>query len=186
MTELWLTCRLDPEPVQVGRAREQVRKVLPGWGLAEHDDLLQLIVSELVTNALRHCDAPIQVSMSYNGNDLRIEVWDDSDQMPVSQNPGHHDETGRGLQLVDGLISMYGGLRGTARQPARPGKTVYVSIPLQPGKPRGRLPRHSDLGLARADRARSRPVPAGQSARNQVQDTAGRSGSCWVLVASRL
>jgi signal transduction histidine kinase len=123
---LSVTLRLDPEPVQVGYAREQVRKVTPGWGLAEHDDLLQLIVSELVTNSLAHCDGPIEVRLSYDGIDLWIEVSDNGNEMPVRQDPDDEDESGRGLQLVDGLIEMYGGVRGTAEHSSRAGKTSEV------------------------------------------------------------
>jgi signal transduction histidine kinase len=129
--------QVDPEPAQVGHAREQVRKILPGWGLAEHDDLLELIVSELVTNALPNCDGPIEIRLSYDGYDLRVEVRDACDEMPVRRDPAHDDEHGRGLQLVDGLIESYGGTRGITKQSACPGKVVYVVLPLRPGEPAG-------------------------------------------------
>jgi hypothetical protein len=45
--ELYAACRLDRDPVDVGRAREIARKALPGWGIAEHTGLAELIVSEL-------------------------------------------------------------------------------------------------------------------------------------------
>jgi hypothetical protein len=47
-----LRSEVDPA-AQVGCARDQVRKILPGRGLAEHDDLLQLMVSDMVANARR-------------------------------------------------------------------------------------------------------------------------------------
>jgi serine/threonine-protein kinase RsbW len=134
--ELSVTFRLVPQPVQVGYAREQVRKALPGWRLAEYDDLLQLIVSELVTNALPHCDGPIEVCLSYDGTDLWIEVWDNGREMPVRQDPDDDDENGRGLQLVDGLITTYGGVRGTAEHGSGAGKTVFVALSLRPRPPR--------------------------------------------------
>jgi signal transduction histidine kinase len=127
--ELYFAYQLDPEPRQVGYAREQVRKLAPGWGLAEYDDLLQLIVSELVTNALPHCDGPIGVRLSYDGSDLWIEVCDNGEEIPVRHDPDHDDESGRGLQLIDGLINIYGGVRGTEKQGT--GKTVYVALSLQ-------------------------------------------------------
>ena len=46
--------RLDADPLQVSSAREQARKALPGWGLGEHTDVAELVVSELVTNAIVH------------------------------------------------------------------------------------------------------------------------------------
>jgi two-component sensor histidine kinase len=131
MTELSFNYRLNPEPRQVGYAREQVRKILPGWGLAEHDDLVQLLVSELVTNALPHSDGPIDLRLSYDGSDLWIEVLDNSDEMPVRLDPDDNDEAGRGLQLIDGLIDVHGGVRGTAKRESRTGKVVYVALSLQ-------------------------------------------------------
>jgi anti-sigma regulatory factor (Ser/Thr protein kinase) len=132
MSEFLFIHRLDPEPVQVGLAREQVRKILPGWGLAEHDDQLALIVSELVTNALPHSESQIEVRLSYDGSDLRIEVWDHgADEMPVRRDPDYDDERGRGLQLIDGFIDLYGGMRGIAYHSSHPGKNVYVVLPLR-------------------------------------------------------
>jgi hypothetical protein len=62
--ELSATCRLGREPVHVGRAREQTRKALCEWGLGEHTDLAELIVSELVTNALCHGDGPVEMRLA--------------------------------------------------------------------------------------------------------------------------
>ena len=129
--ELAVSCRLDPEPVQVGRAREQARKTLPGWGLGEHADLTELIVSELVTNAMVHGRGHIEVRLSCAAcGDLWVEVRDDGAGRPVRQRPGTDDERGRGLELIDGLIELYGGARGVVDDSNGPGKTVYVAVPL--------------------------------------------------------
>lgn len=133
-SDVSFSCRLRPEPVQVGYAREQVRKVVPGWGLAEYDDLLQLIVSELVTNALAYCDDLIDLLLWYDGSDLWIEVRDNSTEIPVRQDPDDDEESGRGLQLIDGLIDMYRGIRGTAERYSGAGKTVYVALSLCSGQ----------------------------------------------------
>ena len=55
--------RLGQQGVQVSRAREQARKALFGWGRGEHADLAELIVSELVTNAICHGDGQVQVRL---------------------------------------------------------------------------------------------------------------------------
>jgi len=125
--------RLSHEPVQVRHAREQARKALFGWGLGEHAELAELIVSELVTNAIRHGDGPIQVRISYDGGDLRVEVHDDGPGRPVRRQATADDESGRGLALLDGFIGMYGGRRGIANDGAGHGKTVYVMICLAAG-----------------------------------------------------
>jgi Histidine kinase-like ATPase domain len=132
--EFSITYWLEPKPAEVRHAREQVRKALPGWGLGASTDLAELIVSELVTNALRHSDHAIQVSLCYDGRDLWIEVWDGGDGRPVRLEPGSEDERGRGIQLIDSLIELCGGTRGTADCSALPGKTVYVAFPVQPGQ----------------------------------------------------
>ena len=128
--ELAVSYRLRPEPVQVGRAREQARKTLPRWGLGEHADLAELIVSELVTNAVVHGDGQIEVRLSCACGDLWAEVHDDGAGRPVRQRPGSDDERGRGLELIDGLTELYGGARGIVEDSNGPGKTVYVAVPV--------------------------------------------------------
>ncbi len=116
---------------KVGRAREQARKTLPGWGLGEHADLTELIVSELVTNAMVHGDGQIEVRLSCAARgDLWVEFRDDGAGRPVRQRPGTDDEWGRGLALIEGLIEPYGGARGVEEDRNGPGKTVFVAVPL--------------------------------------------------------
>jgi signal transduction histidine kinase len=122
--------RLGRQPVQVSHAREQARKALYRWGLGEHADLAELIVSELVTNALCHGEGPIWMQLSFARGDLRVEVHDDGAGRPVRRHAGGGDECGRGLELLDGLIELHGGDRGVISDPAGPGKTVYVVLSL--------------------------------------------------------
>jgi signal transduction histidine kinase len=128
-----MSCWLSPEPVQVRHAREQARTALCGWGLGEHADLAEQIVSELVTNAIRHGDGPVRVCVSYACGDLRVEVHDDGPGRPVRRRAAAGDESGRGLVLLDGLIGPHGGSRGVASDGAGHGKTVYVVIRLAAG-----------------------------------------------------
>jgi anti-sigma regulatory factor (Ser/Thr protein kinase) len=128
--ELSAACRLGRDPVEVGRAREVARKALPGWGIAEHTGLAELIVSELVTNAVRHGEGPIVVRVSYACGDLWTEVHDQGAGRPVRQHATTDDEQGRGLELLDGLIGLHGGARGVVDDSDGPGKTVYVAVSL--------------------------------------------------------
>src|SRR5258707_7589196 len=123
-----MSCWLSHEPVQVRHARERARKALFWWGLGQHAELGELIVGELVTNAIRHGDGPIQVRMSYDRGDLCVEVHDDGAGRPVRRRATAADESGRGLALLDGLIGMCGGRRGNADDSARHGQTGYVLI----------------------------------------------------------
>jgi anti-sigma regulatory factor (Ser/Thr protein kinase) len=130
--EFSVTYQLDLDPAEIARSREQVRKVLPGWGLGEHVHATELILGELATNAQRHSICPIKVNLFYDHNDLWIEVWDSSDSLPSLQQPTADDEMGRGLQIVDYLLEEYGGVRGVVREFAYQGKIVYVVIPMEP------------------------------------------------------
>ena len=128
--ELSAACQFGGDPVEVGRAREMARKALPGWGIAEHTWLAELIVSELVTNAVRHGEGPIGVRVSYACGDLWTEVHDQGGGRPVRQDVTTDNEQGRGLELLDGLIDLHGGARGVADDSYGPGKTVYVVLSL--------------------------------------------------------
>jgi anti-sigma regulatory factor (Ser/Thr protein kinase) len=124
-----MCCRLSREPGQVRRARRQAREAVTRWGLAEHADLAELVVSELATNAIRHGDGLAGVCMSLAGCDLRVEVHDGAaERWPVRQQAADDDESGRGLALLDGLIGLHGGCRGVTHDGTGRHKTVYVMI----------------------------------------------------------
>jgi anti-sigma regulatory factor (Ser/Thr protein kinase) len=128
--ELSAACRLCCDPVEVGRAREVARIALPRWGIAEHIGLVELIVSELVSNAVRHGEGPIEVRVSYACGDLWTEVHDQGQGRPVRQHATTDDEQGRGLELLEGLIDLHSGERGVVDDSDSPGKTVYVAVSL--------------------------------------------------------
>jgi signal transduction histidine kinase len=123
-----MSCRLSGEPVEVRHARKRARKALFRWGLGEHADLAELIVSELATNAIRHGDGVVRVCVSYARGELRVEVHDDAAGRPARQQATAEDESGRGLALLDGLIGLHGGRRGVAEDSTGHRKTVYVVI----------------------------------------------------------
>jgi anti-sigma regulatory factor (Ser/Thr protein kinase) len=118
------------DPVHARDARRRARVLLAAWGLGEHANLGELIVSELVANAVCHGEVPIWMRLSFSGTDLRVEVHDGGAGRPVRKHADRGDDCGRGLEVVDGLIEMYGGQRGVISDPSGPGKTVCVVLPL--------------------------------------------------------
>jgi Histidine kinase-like ATPase domain len=148
-------CRIDPEPLRVSHVREWARKTLPGWGLTEHADIVELIISELATNAIMHGAGPVEICLSCTLGHLRIEVRDHGAGQPAVCHPGAEDITGRGLALIDALTASCGGSWGVASTRGQPGKTVYAILPLTPEPATGALT-HQRQSLQQED---GRPGP---------------------------
>ncbi|MBD0707502.1 MULTISPECIES: SpoIIE family protein phosphatase [unclassified Streptomyces] len=115
--------RLPREPRSVGRARELARAQLKDWELDGLVDTVELLVSELVTNALRYGEGEIRLRL-LRDRTLVCEVWDAGLVQPRRRRAKDTDEGGRGLQLV-GLLSSSWGSRRTPR-----GKTVWFELEL--------------------------------------------------------
>ncbi len=75
---------------------------------AEACDAVALLVSEVATNALVHGSGDVQVQVSARGSVLRVEVTDDSPQLPQPRAAGLLEEGGRGLALVESLAADWG------------------------------------------------------------------------------
>jgi signal transduction histidine kinase len=91
-----------------GDARRFTVETLRRWGADGVLDEAELIVSELVTNALRHASSPSRVVLSATDSCLRIEVADDGRGGVVRWHPGPHDTSGRGLMLVEAMADRWG------------------------------------------------------------------------------
>ncbi|AEN12162.1 PAS domain S-box-containing protein [Streptomyces sp. DvalAA-21] len=120
--------RLPREPRSVGRARELARGQLMAWDLDDLVDTTELLVSELVTNALRYGEGEVRLRL-LRDRTLVCEVWDAGLVQPRRRRARDTDEGGRGLQLV-GLLSAAWGSRRTPR-----GKTVWFELALPNGAP---------------------------------------------------
>ena len=117
---------LPAEPAIVACARAQAARQLAAWGLKEATDTTQLIVSELLTNALLHAKPPIELRLILDGA-LTCEVSDGSKVGPHMRCADRYDEDGRGLLLVARLTERWGTRR------TRTGKTIWAQQPLPPG-----------------------------------------------------
>ncbi|MFG3105046.1 SpoIIE family protein phosphatase [Streptomyces sp. NPDC048182] len=131
---------LPREPRSVGRAREYARAQLLAWDLEPLVDTAELLVSELVTNALRYGEGEIRLRLLLDRT-LVCEVWDSGLVQPRRRRARDTDEGGRGLQLV-GLLSAAWGSRRTPR-----GKTVWFELPLPGGDTRLADPAEALLSL---------------------------------------
>ena len=109
---------LDALPTRVRDARGLARDTLAAWGLAELSDTVELLVSELVTNAVRHGAGDIGLRLIRAGS-LLCEVRDEGHDLPALRSNDITAESGRGLQLVTALADRW----GTQRTPT--GKVVW-------------------------------------------------------------
>ncbi|MGV9252195.1 SpoIIE family protein phosphatase [Streptomyces sp. NPDC003697] len=112
---------LEPEDSAPGRARRLVRRALARWGLEELTDSVELLVSEVVTNAVRYASRPVTLRL-LRTDVLRCEVGDDVPQLPRLRQARATDEGGRGLYLVNRLARRWGATRLST------GKVVWFEL----------------------------------------------------------
>ncbi|MEV5787733.1 SpoIIE family protein phosphatase [Streptomyces sp. NPDC052287] len=117
------TWDVDPDPAEVARVRASVSEQLTTWGLEELDFTAELVVSELVTNAIRYGRPPIQLRLIHDRT-LMCEVADAGSTTPHLRRARVFDEGGRGLFLVAQLTEHWG------TRHARGGKTVWAECAL--------------------------------------------------------
>ncbi|MGP3689209.1 SpoIIE family protein phosphatase [Streptomyces sp. IBSNAI002] len=98
---------VPPDPSAVGVVRNAAAAKLEEWGLGELGFATELILSELVTNALRHGREPVRVRLLHD-HTLTCEVWDGSSTAPHLRYAATTDEGGRGLFLVAQLSEHWG------------------------------------------------------------------------------
>jgi serine phosphatase RsbU (regulator of sigma subunit) len=121
---------LPTELTSARRARMLIRRPLKRWGLAELIPSTELLVSELVTNAVRYAQGKIGLRLIREGG-LVCEVLDDSAALPRLRHPGADDERGRGLQVVSQVAQRWGARRSQS------GKVVWCEQPLPHETERG-------------------------------------------------
>lgn len=117
-------------PTAPGSARKHARAIALEFGLSALADTIELIVSEIITNAVRATPhsrttltpAVVRLWLASDLHGMLIRVWDASGQMPARQDASPDDELGRGLMLVDCLASAWGAYR------EENGKVVWVIV----------------------------------------------------------
>ncbi|MFJ9821295.1 SpoIIE family protein phosphatase [Streptomyces sp. NPDC101151] len=117
------TWDVPPDPAEVATFRQAATERLAAWGLEEAGFVTELVVSELVTNAIRYGVPPIQLRL-IRDRALICEVSDGSSTSPHLRRAHAYDEGGRGLLLVAQLTQRWG-----SRQTGS-GKTIWAEQPL--------------------------------------------------------
>jgi anti-sigma regulatory factor (Ser/Thr protein kinase) len=119
-TTQWKT---TPPPSAVRFARDQVTRVLTEWDLGgEAGEPTLLVVTELLSNAMDHAQAPIMLTVSFADGSVRVEVQDSAAEPPQLQPHDPWARRGRGLQVVEALSTRWGWTE------ERVGKTVWAEV----------------------------------------------------------
>jgi serine/threonine-protein kinase RsbW len=113
-----------------GLARQATHEALAAWRVAHLEETAVLLVSELVTNAVRHAStggSALVLRLETAGGWLRIEVHDADRRMPQPRTPDVLDESGFGLVLLDALADKWGIRESTI------GKAVWAELDTRQG-----------------------------------------------------
>lgn len=145
-------------PGAVPHARHHTRRVLAGWDLLALGESAELVVCELVTNAIRACQTvgdhrQVQLRLASDRARVLIEVQDGSPQPPVPAGATADDESRRGLCLVQAMSAAW----DWYPHPASGGKVVWALVPAAAdGPPPARAAARSPRSARRAGQAPQR------------------------------
>jgi anti-sigma regulatory factor (Ser/Thr protein kinase) len=130
------TARYAALPSAAGAARRETAQTLKDWGLADLIDVAELLVSELVSNAVKATGTlvvhptyaelrrlpTVALELRHERGPLIIAVWDVDPAPPVLRDVDERSEGGRGLHLVQALSSRWG------YYPVEDGKCVWCEL----------------------------------------------------------
>lgn len=117
------TFPLDHSPLSPASARAAAAELVTELHLELMADDVSLVVSELVTNAVRYADPPVTLEIQATDDEVTIAVADGSPGRPAPREADLDEEGGRGLTLIE-LLAAETGVR-----PQPPGKTVWAALP---------------------------------------------------------
>jgi len=119
------TLRLPAHPASSRAARSFTAEHLRSWGCDDSVDDATLLVSELVTNAVLHARAAVDIVVRKGRSAVRVEVFDEGTGVPQPAMSDAEAVQGRGLGLVQAIASRWG-----VQEDNEGGKTVWFEISL--------------------------------------------------------
>jgi anti-sigma regulatory factor (Ser/Thr protein kinase) len=115
--------QLANHPTAAREGRHYVRECLDGWGVhTEVIDVVTLLTSEVITNAVRHAPPPLELRLHRHDLAIRVEVTDSVATPPQRIRPDLDSSGGRGLWLLDALALAWG------HYTAGEGKRVWFEV----------------------------------------------------------
>jgi anti-anti-sigma regulatory factor len=126
----WFTLRLAPHPLAAAQARAMVAGACIDWALGRLADEAELIMTELVSNAVRHAGpGDLETAITRRDKFVHLSVRDGSRLRPRRRlaDPGC-DEGGRGLLLLDALAAGWGSTM------LENGKVVWATLRIRGGR----------------------------------------------------
>jgi anti-sigma regulatory factor (Ser/Thr protein kinase) len=125
------------EPDAISAARKFTTLIMERWGAASRGSDVAVVVSELLSNAVRHGLAPagqplacgIRLGLLHSGPSILCAVTDPSDSPPVPREPDWLDEGGRGLHVIASLSDGWGACLDV---PGQAGKVVWAAFRTAP------------------------------------------------------
>ena len=168
----------DAESVRV--ARNFTVATLCRWDTAQRSQDVVIVVSELLTNALRHAlpavgqarlRRPVQLGLLQLGHCVLCAVADPGQAVPAPRTPGSEDQTGRGLSIICALSDQWG-----YTTPSEAGKVVWATFYSRLTRPAARSRMSSRAYAATVESSVIRPSPIISS--NLARDTQAWHMSC--------
>jgi anti-sigma regulatory factor (Ser/Thr protein kinase) len=131
-------------------------------------EAVELMVSELATNCIRHERTSFHITILGSAQDIRVEVTDSGSGTPTMRSPGPDEPSGRGLQIVDMLSDTWG------VEPEHPsGKTVWFTMPAAVA-----MQAASEEGGTRHRIGEDAPALAGDPSTVQSAETTANGPTC--------